>query len=64
MGKQYRLVETSEGPGVRHHPGRVPTSLCFGSLSSLGCPQVDPVSVQILGGDLQKTLQGDEEVSS
>lgn len=56
MGKQYRLVETSEGPGVRHHPGHFPTSLCFGSLSSLGCPEVDPVSVQILGGDLQKTL--------
>ena len=58
MGKQYRIVETCEGPGVRHHPRSVLISLCFGSLSSLGCPEVDPVSMQILGGDLQKTLVG------
>ena len=32
--------------------------LCFGSLSLGGCPGVDPVSMQILGGDLQKTLVG------
>ena len=57
MRKHYRVVETSEGPGVRHHPECVPGSLCLCLLVFVRFSRSRPsdqLQVQILGGDLRK----------